>query len=76
VKAGRVGARAWVASWAARGAGQRVSAGQPPSGPRQARQAGKGGGRRPGWLELGQKVNFFFCPNQIFIQFYFLHFHF
>ena len=47
----QVGAHARVASWAARGVGQRVSAEQSPGGPRQARQAAGGGGRRRlGWL--------------------------
>ena len=71
-------------SWCARAGGKLGRAGCRPARQRGAAaewaapgKAGReGGGRRPGWLELGQKVNFFFFPNQIFIQFYFLHFHF
>ena len=44
---GRAGLHWWAASWTTRGAGQRVSAGQPPGGPRQAKQAGKG--EEEGW---------------------------
>jgi len=67
-KAGR------AAGWAAWGAGQCVSVGQPPSGPRQARQAGKGEEEGRAGSRVGPVGEFF--PNPIFFQFYFLHFKF
>ena len=73
----RVGARARVASWAARGEGQRVSVEQSPVGhARQGRPREEEGEEgRAGWV--GPEGVFLpFFSNQMFIKFYFLHFHF